>query len=314
MICIIDYGVGNLFSLKSSLAHLGLEAKVSADAADIRAADRLILPGVGAFGDAMAKLEATGLVPVIREEAAKKPLLGICLGMQLLFEKSYEYGEHDGLGFVPGQVCPLAPDLGDKSLKVPQIGWNAVHILRDDPLDRWYQLGSVIAIVDALLPETLSPQAEYLLASEAASAGLVVMSRARQASRAQAEAVVAHLNRALAACRCPRRFGDDVLCKDWAALTDADWERIDRCGWQQTSYVKLHFDEHEAFTSLYFLELGRTAEQLQQAAHTLLHDAGYGHILRIKGFIPDRGGWLELNAAADPQRAGGTDRHRRRAG
>ena len=84
MICIIDYGVGNLFSLKSSLAHLGLEAKVSADAADIRAADRLILPGVGAFGDAMAKLEATGLVPVIKEEAAKKPLLGICLGMQMM--------------------------------------------------------------------------------------------------------------------------------------------------------------------------------------------------------------------------------------
>ena len=129
MICIIDYGVGNLFSLKSSLAHLGLEAKVSADAADIRAADRLILPGVGAFGDAMAKLEATGLVPVIREEAAKKPLLGICLGMQLLFEKSYEYGEHDGLGF------------GDKSLKVPQIGWNAVHILRDDPLFKYVRDG-----------------------------------------------------------------------------------------------------------------------------------------------------------------------------
>ena len=148
MICIIDYGVGNLFSLKSSLAHLGLEAKVSADAADIRAADRLILPGVGAFGDAMAKLEATGLVPVIREEAAKKPLLGICLGMQLLFEKSYEYGEHDGLGFVPGQVCPLAPDLGDKSLKVPQIGWNAVHILRDDPLS------NTLAVSDYSLPVT----------------------------------------------------------------------------------------------------------------------------------------------------------------
>ena len=84
MICIIDYGVGNLFSLKSSLAHLGLDAAVSADPADIRAADRLILPGVGAFGDAMAKLEATGLVPVIREEAEKKPLLGICLGMQMM--------------------------------------------------------------------------------------------------------------------------------------------------------------------------------------------------------------------------------------
>ena len=172
-------------------------------------------------------------------------------------------------------------------------------ILRDEPLDHWYALGNVVAIVDARLEDTLSPQAEYLLASEAASAGLVVMSRAQQASRAQAEAVVAHLNRALAACRCPRCFGDDVLCKDWAALTDADWERIDRCGWQQTSYVKLHFDEHEAFTSLYFLELGRTAEQLQRAARTLLQGAGYGHILRIKGFIPENGGWLELNAARD---------------
>ena len=141
MICIIDYGVGNLFSLKSSLAHLGLDAAVSADPADIRAADRLILPGVGAFGDAMAKLEATGLVPVIKEEAEKKPLLGICLGMQLLFEKSFEYGEHPGLGFVPGQVCPLAPDLGDKTLKVPQIGWNAVHILRDDPIFKYVRDG-----------------------------------------------------------------------------------------------------------------------------------------------------------------------------
>ena len=107
MIAIIDYGVGNLFSLKSSLKQLGLEAVVTADADTIRKADRLILPGVGAFGDAMAKLEATGLVPVIKMEAEKKPLLGICLGMQLLFEKSYEYGEHAGLGFVKGEVCPL---------------------------------------------------------------------------------------------------------------------------------------------------------------------------------------------------------------
>ena len=141
MIAIIDYGVGNLFSLKSSLKQLGLEAVVTADADTIRKADRLILPGVGAFADAMAKLEATGLVLVIKEEAERKPLLGICLGMQLLFEKSYEYGEHDGLGFVPGQVCPLAPDLGDKSLKVPQIGWNAVHILRDDPLFKYVRDG-----------------------------------------------------------------------------------------------------------------------------------------------------------------------------
>ena len=157
MICIIDYGVGNLFSLKSSLAHLGLDAAVSADPADIRAADRLILPGVGAFGDAMAKLEATGLVPVIKEEAEKKPLLGICLGMQLLFEKSFEYGEHPGLGFVPGQVCPLAPDLGDKTLKVPQIGWNAVHILRDDPIFKYVGTASISTTSTATTARTAPP-------------------------------------------------------------------------------------------------------------------------------------------------------------
>ncbi len=147
MIAIIDYGVGNLFSLRSSLAKLGLEAVVTADPDTIRRADRLILPGVGAFADAMAKLEATGLVPVLKEEAAKKPLLGICLGMQLLFEKSYEYGEHTGLGFIPGEVCPLEPDLTDKSLKVPQIGWNALHIVKDDPLFRYIREGEYVYYV-----------------------------------------------------------------------------------------------------------------------------------------------------------------------
>ena len=147
MIAIIDYGVGNLFSLRSSLTHLGLEAVVTADAQTIRKADRLILPGVGAFGDAMDKLSATGLVPVIREQAAQKPLLGICLGMQLLFEKSYEYGEHGGLGFVKGEVCPLEPDLKDKTLKVPQIGWNALHIVRDDPLFRYIREGEYVYYV-----------------------------------------------------------------------------------------------------------------------------------------------------------------------
>ena len=147
MIAILDYGVGNLFSLRSSLGQLGLEAVVTADADIIRAADRLILPGVGAFGDAMDKLTATGLVPVLREEAEKKPLLGICLGMQLLFEKSYEYGEHAGLGFVKGEVCPLEPDLADRSLKVPQIGWNALHLVREDPLFRYIRQGEYVYYV-----------------------------------------------------------------------------------------------------------------------------------------------------------------------
>ena len=147
MIAIIDYGVGNLFSLASSLKSLGLETKVTRDAAAIRAADHIILPGVGAFADAMAKLEATGLVPVIKQEVERKPLLGICLGMQLLFEKSYEYGEHAGLGFIQGEVCPLEPDLADKSLKVPQIGWNALHIVKDDPLFQYIREGEYVYYV-----------------------------------------------------------------------------------------------------------------------------------------------------------------------
>ena len=100
MIAIVDYGVGNLYSLVSSLRHLGLTAEVTGQAEDLRHADRIILPGVGAFGDARAKLDDTGLVPVLLEEAEKKPFLGICLGMQLLFDRSFEYGERSGLGLV----------------------------------------------------------------------------------------------------------------------------------------------------------------------------------------------------------------------
>ena len=127
MIAIIDYGVGNLFSLKSSLKQLGLEAVVTADADTIRKADRLILPGVGAFADAMAKLEATGLVPVIKEEAEKKPLLGICLGMQMLFDESDEFGLHKGLGLIPGRVEKIpARDTDGDPQRVPHISWNGL--------------------------------------------------------------------------------------------------------------------------------------------------------------------------------------------
>lgn len=148
MIAIIDYGVGNLFSLSASLKSLGLETVITGDADVIRRADRIILPGVGAFGDAMQKLVDTGLVPVIKEEAAQKPLLGICLGMQLLFEKSYEYGEHTGLGLIKGQVCPLQPDLADPNLKVPHIGWNAMDILApEDPLFKYVRNGEHVYYV-----------------------------------------------------------------------------------------------------------------------------------------------------------------------
>ena len=148
MIAIVDYGVGNLFSLASSVKSLGLEVTVTRDAADLRAADHILLPGVGAFADAMNKLTATGLVPVLKEETKHTPLLGICLGMQLLFDKSYEFGEHEGLGLIPGQVCPLAPDLTDPALKVPHIGWNALDITRpDDPLFKYVQNGEYVYYV-----------------------------------------------------------------------------------------------------------------------------------------------------------------------
>ena len=148
MIAIVDYGVGNLFSLASSVRSLGLEVRVTRRAADLRAADHILLPGVGAFADAMDKLVATGLVPVLKEETRHTPLLGICLGMQLLFDKSYEFGEHEGLGLIPGQVCPLAPDLTDPALKVPHIGWNALDITRpDDPLFKYVQNGEYVYYV-----------------------------------------------------------------------------------------------------------------------------------------------------------------------
>ena len=147
MIAIIDYGVGNLFSLKSSLAYLGLDAAVTADPAVIQAADRIILPGVGAFADAKAKLEATGLVPLIKAEAESgKPLLGICLGMQMLFDRSLEYGCHEGLGLIHGTVAPITADLKTE-LKVPHMGWNALHFTRPDPLFRYVQEGDHVYYV-----------------------------------------------------------------------------------------------------------------------------------------------------------------------
>lgn len=131
MIAIIDYGVGNLFSLKCSFAAIGETAVVSGDPKVIKSADKLVLPGVGAFQDAARKLKENGLFSLVREEAESgKPLLGICLGMQLLFEKSYEYGEHNGLGLLKGGIYPLDKDI--ENLKVPHMGWNRLDIVRDD--------------------------------------------------------------------------------------------------------------------------------------------------------------------------------------
>lgn len=148
MIAIVDYGVGNLFSLKSSLAAIGAETVVTGDADVLHNADRIILPGVGAFGDAADKLAATGMRDAVLAEArAGKPLLGICLGMQLLFEKGMEYGEHAGLGLIPGTVVDLKPVLPE-GLKVPHIGWNALRLSQPDhPLMKHTRDGDCVYFV-----------------------------------------------------------------------------------------------------------------------------------------------------------------------
>ena len=148
MIAIVDYGVGNLFSLRSSLAAVGAEAVVTGDAETLRKADRILLPGVGAFGDAAEKLRATGLDTVVIEQARRgKPLMGICLGMQLLFAKSLEYGEHAGLSLIPGEVRPIA-EVIPAGLKIPHIGWNALRFAeKKSPLFRFIREGDCVYFV-----------------------------------------------------------------------------------------------------------------------------------------------------------------------
>ena len=165
MIAIIDYGVGNLFSLRSSFAAIGQDATVTGDAEEIRRADRLILPGVGAFRDAADKLRASGMDRAVKEEAARgKPLLGVCLGMQMLFERSYEYGVHEGLGLLKGEIRPIAERI-PAGLKIPQMGWNALRIVKDSPLLKYTREGEYVYFVHSYSAvncgESLLAVAEY---------------------------------------------------------------------------------------------------------------------------------------------------------
>ena len=147
MIAIVDYGVGNLFSLKSSFAAIGYPAEVTGDAERISSADKVILPGVGAFEDAAKKLRATGLDSAVKDAAkAGKPLLGICLGMQMLFDKSLEYGEHRGLGLIKGTVESIEGVI-PRELKIPHIGWNALHLYGESPIFKYTKEGDCVYFV-----------------------------------------------------------------------------------------------------------------------------------------------------------------------
>lgn len=147
MIALVDYGVGNLFSLKSSFGAIGEEVEVVSDADRLALADKIILPGVGAFEDAANKLRRSGLHRALLAQAeAGKPLMGICLGMQLLFEESYEYGIHKGLGLIPGQVRPIA-EVIPKEYKIPHIGWNGLHMQKESPIFQHISQGDCVYFV-----------------------------------------------------------------------------------------------------------------------------------------------------------------------
>lgn len=165
MIAVVDYGLGNLFSLSCSLKKIGAEHAVTSDPARIATASKLILPGVGAFRDAIGLLDGTGLGRLVIERATSGvPLMGICLGMQLLFERSFEYGEYRGLGLIPGDICPIEPDL-PVPLKVPQMGWNALRFHRGGLLTRGIKEGDFVYYVHSYyakgLGDALVASSEY---------------------------------------------------------------------------------------------------------------------------------------------------------
>lgn len=169
--------------------------------------------------------------------------------------------------------------------------------LREEPLDRWYEVGNVIAIVDANLEEHLSEEAEYILASEVANAGEIILSHADEVSAEQADTTVAHLNRALEQIKCPRRVDKEVLRKSTLDLNEEDFNWLISCGYQMESYRKLDMEEKKGFESVYFMNVKMTEEQLKTTVGKLMNDRECGEVFRVKGFLQkEDGSWIQLNA------------------
>ena len=170
--------------------------------------------------------------------------------------------------------------------------------LHEEPLDRWYQIGNVIAVVDAGLDEKMSEEADYILASEVADAGCIVLSKTQEASEKSIESTVKHLNRALEAVHCKRKFGEDeIVRKDWEQFETEDFERILNSGYIAEDYEKMSLDEKEVFKSLYFMDLEISGAELRDAAQKIMQDPACGSVFRIKGFTQETdGSWTELNA------------------
>lgn len=170
-------------------------------------------------------------------------------------------------------------------------------VLYEDPLDRWYEIGNVIAIVDAKLEDQLSEASDYLLASEVSGAGLMVLSKCQEASEEDIRNTLAHVNRAMEQVQCSRRFHGEVLSKPWEHLTNEDWQAISSCGYVTEAYKKSVLDDGHGYSSLYFMNVRMTVQKLRSRAESLMRDPDCGNIVRIKGFMTaEDGTWVELNA------------------
>lgn len=169
--------------------------------------------------------------------------------------------------------------------------------LHESPLDRWYEIGNVITVVDAMLEENLSEGAEFILASEVANAGIVLLSKAQEAAETDIERTKAHLNKAMESVHCDRRFEKEIFAKDWNKLSDADFKKIQSAGYVGADYEKKDIAEEDAFQSLYFMNLTMPVEKLEEKVKQIFNDKECGNIFRIKGFMQTKSDqWIELNA------------------
>ena len=168
--------------------------------------------------------------------------------------------------------------------------------LHEEPLDRWYQIGNVITVVDAGLEENLSKEADYVLASEAANAGCVLLSKIQNVSEEQLSHTVAHINRALEAIHCPRVLKEEVIRKDWNDFTEQDYKEISESGYLVEDYEKIYTDQDELFQTLIFMDEKLSAARVKSATEQIFKDTSCGSVFRIKGFLKDGEQWMELNA------------------
>jgi len=172
-------------------------------------------------------------------------------------------------------------------------------VLYERPLDKWYEIGSVIAIVDARLEDELSKASDYLLVSQIADAGLIVLSHAQEATDKDVEHTIRHINNAMLMFKCSRQFDQNILSKDWKTFTDEDYHRIMNAGYVVEDHVKMFIDSDSGYSSLFFLNVHLDEEGLRERVEALMKDQSCGHIIRIKGFIKKNDGWIEINATHD---------------